>query len=119
MVPGRGWERGGDRAFDEALSAPDLILAEVFSAISKRVRRKEAHVEQLEAAIPTARGVIDDLVGAGTLIDSAAGLSRALSHPIYDCLYIAVAARQGTTLVTADEDQFAAARRARIDVRLL
>lgn len=63
--------------------------------------------------------MIDDLIGAGALVDSDARLSSALSHPIYDCLYIALAARQGTTLVTADEGQFAAARRARIDVRLL
>lgn len=37
----------------------------------------------------------------------------------FDCLYLALAERETLPLVTADEGQFAAARRARIEARLL
>lgn len=53
------------------------------------------------------------------LIAPAVRLMLSLQHPVYDCLYLALAEREGMPLVTADERQFAAARRARIEARLL
>ena len=30
-------------------------------------------------------------------------MACALSHPVYDCLYLALAEREGTRLITADQ----------------
>jgi predicted nucleic acid-binding protein len=53
------------------------------------------------------------------LVSEANRLSWSLDHPIYDCLYIALALRENSTLVTADAKQFAAARKARALARML
>jgi predicted nucleic acid-binding protein len=42
------------------------------------------------------------------LVESAIGISLALRHPVYDCLYLACAVRLGTRLVTADQRLIAA-----------
>lgn len=102
-----------------SLGAPDLILAETFSALSKRARGGLIPRAALAEVVGLVRRSIRGMEPSGPLINEAARLSRALDHSIYDCLYIALAARRDTTLVTADEGQLAAARRARIDVRLL
>lgn len=75
--------------------------------------------EALAEVVGLVRRSIRGMEPSGPLLDEAARLSPVLDHSVYDCLSIALAARQGTTLVTADEGQLAAARRARIDVRLL
>lgn len=44
---------------------------------------------------------------------------RRVDLAVYDCVYLALAEREGAPLVTADEKQFAAAQKARIEARLL
>jgi predicted nucleic acid-binding protein len=113
-----GSERARDLAGDDGLRAPDLILAETFNAIWKRWRRGEATADQLSAALPALTRTLD-LVPLPDLVESAAKLSQQLRHPIYDCAYLAAALASGLPLVTADERQFAMARQARVDARLL
>jgi predicted nucleic acid-binding protein len=48
------------------------------------------------------------------LLKPALELSLELRHPIYDCLYLALAQRRGLPLVTADERLVSAVRRRRI-----
>jgi predicted nucleic acid-binding protein len=38
---------------------------------------------------------------------------------VYDCFYVALAQRDGATLVTADQKQFELARRTRVRAQLL
>jgi predicted nucleic acid-binding protein len=40
-----------------------------------------------------------------------------LRHPIYDCFYLALAQREGASLVTADNKMLGAAKQARVKVR--
>jgi predicted nucleic acid-binding protein len=47
------------------------------------------------------------------------GMALRHGHPVYDCFYLALADREGATIVTVDQAQFELARRARIGVRLL
>lgn len=100
------------------LRAPDLILAETFNAVWKRWRRAEATTEQVPVIVPALRRAIAELVPLADLIEAAGELSIRHRHPIYDCCYLA-AVEPGMTLVTADERQFAVARKARIHARLL
>lgn len=104
---------------EASLGAPDLILIETYNAVWNRWRRREARGAQLDQVIPVLTRALSDLCPVRDLIDTAAALSRQLSHPIYDCLYLALAARDAVALVTADGRMFEAARRARIEARLL
>jgi predicted nucleic acid-binding protein len=118
LLQEEGSERARDLAGDDDLRAPDLILAETFNAIWKRWRRGEATADQLSAALPSLIRTLD-LVPLPDLVEAAAKLSQQLRHPIYDCVYLAAALASGLPLVTADERQFAMARQARVNARLL
>ena len=112
-------ERARELAREGELRAPDLILVETFNAVWKRWRRDEATADQLTATVPSLRRAIDVLIPLPDLVEVAARLSQQLRHSIYDCFYLAAALDARHTLVTADERQFAIARKARIEARLL
>ncbi|MFL6949285.1 MAG: type II toxin-antitoxin system VapC family toxin [Xanthobacteraceae bacterium] len=117
-------EEGADRAAalrstDEELTAPDLIIAEVGSAVWKRAVAKEISRSQAVRAVEIAARLLTQLVPIAELADRAITLAIDLRHPIYDCFYLALAQRENTAIVTADERLFAAARKARIQARLL
>jgi len=84
------------------LIAPSLWLIEAANALWRRAQQgqltkdqvTERLVELLNAPV-TSTAVEDDLI-------AAAGLAMDLGHPIYDCLYLAMAIREGAVLVTAD-----------------
>jgi predicted nucleic acid-binding protein len=85
------------------LVAPDLVFAEVGSAVWKRVRMR-----QLEA--PLARRMVADIANIGVqpvetriLLKDAMGVALSAGITVYDALYLVLAVRLGTQLVTADE----------------
>ncbi len=99
-------EPGADRAAalrGEDLAAPDLILVEVGNVLWKHQRRGVLagadYVDAVEAlqAAPIALTPIADLLRA------AARIAAELDHPLYDCLYLALAMREGLPLVTDDQ----------------
>jgi predicted nucleic acid-binding protein len=45
------------------------------------------------------------------LLRDAVSLALELRHPVYDCLYLALAAQRGTFMVTADQRLVEAVRR--------
>lgn len=102
---------------DHRVSAPDLILLEVHNAIWKRWRRSEARLGQLENLVPLLIDAVDRLHPFAELAAEAAALSRSLRHPIYDCVYLALAARERIPLVTADHQLLKLARQQRIEAR--
>jgi predicted nucleic acid-binding protein len=117
-------EQGADRAAalrstDEDLVAPDLIIAEVGSAVRKRAIGKEISRQQAVRAVDIAARLLTRLVPIAELADRAIALAIDLQHPIYDCFYLALAQRENTAVVTADQRLFAAARKARIEAKLL
>ena len=52
------------------------------------------------------RAAPDLLVPLEELVEDATRLALTLGHPVYDCLYLALAVREKTRLITADR-QFA------------
>jgi predicted nucleic acid-binding protein len=86
--------------------APRLMLTEVAAALR---RKAEGGAIAGEAALQ-ALGAIEEAVDDGTIrltddeefISAALGLALTLGHRVPDCLYLAVAEREGCTLATAD-----------------
>lgn len=109
-------EQGSDAARDifirePDLIAPDLAVAEVFSALWKKWRRGEFGSDQLDE-VPSVLGeLVTRLVPIADLVERAAQMSRSLNHPIYDCFYLALAEREQLPLVTADKRMLEAAAR--------
>ena len=93
------------------LMAPTLLFVEVANALGKRVRRKELSRADAIAAYrdlvsaPIARIAVDE-----QLTDEALELATVLSHSVQDCIYLAVAMRRDTRLLTADRNFAKAAR---------
>ena len=109
-------ESGSDRArllAQAKLEAPDLLFVECANILWKKVRlghltrREAADCLRLLLAMPVA------LVASRELLDSALRLSLELDHPVYDCLYLALALQRRFPLVTADEKLAKAARKQR------
>jgi predicted nucleic acid-binding protein len=101
------------------LIAPPLLLAEVANVLWKRARRGDLTPHDARRCFD---GFLRD---APRLIESAAtetfslGLALAHGHPVYDCLYLALALEQRCDLVTADEKFFRAMSTTLPCVRLL
>ncbi len=90
-------------AEDAELLAPRLLMEEVSNALLTGVRRGRWS----GAAADTARGLLRQL--PVRLVDEPRDLDRAWdlvrrydNHPLYDLLYVALAERRRTQLVTAD-----------------
>lgn len=101
----------------ERLIAPDLVLAEIGNAVRKKLARGIIPREQAVIAARTAARAFDELVPTGLLAFTAIELALDLNHPVYDCFYLALAARERLPLITADDRLRAAAQRARIEAR--
>ena len=89
-------------ASDASFIAPDMILVECANAAWRRVRSREIPRAQAQALLKTLPHWFDSLVPADRLYEAAFEMACELGHPVYDCLYLALAERDGTRLVTAD-----------------
>ena len=96
---------------EPVLIAPDIAFAEVVSALWKKTRRGQYTRDQLELAPAFLHEILAWSVPTSALIDLAAELSSALDHPVYDCLYLALAQRERMPLVSADARMMAVAAR--------
>ena len=100
--------------------APELVLAEIASALWKYVRTNQLKPETAQAMLAQAHKPFTRLVPLEPLLPAAFELAVAIQHPIYDCFYLALAQREGAPLITADKRLAAAARGLPgIEVRLL
>ncbi len=91
-----------DALLDEDLIAPSLWLLEAANALWRRNLRGELSAGEAEERLSelfnapvTSIPIEDDLA-------MAAALAQRLGHPVYDCLYLALAVREETQVVTAD-----------------
>ena len=86
--------------------APRLIVTEFASAMRRKVVAGEVRAEFAVDALDTLRTTIAegllDLAFDETLVSSALTLALTLLHKIPDCMYLALAEREGIALATAD-----------------
>ncbi len=87
---------------EEILLAPDLVVAEVVNTAWKLVRAGEIsrdHGAQIAAGIASC---FTHLVPSTELSRRAYELAVELEHPVYDCLYLALAEQHTDVVVTVD-----------------
>lgn len=87
-----GWE----------LLAPDLLWSEVGNILWKRWRRGELADENAHAILQDLRRVPFRIHPADEIAEAAWSLASRLGRSFYDSLYLALAASQSCSLVTAD-----------------
>jgi predicted nucleic acid-binding protein len=106
-------ESGTDKArtllaSPEPLIAPDWLLVEAANTFFKKVKRSELLQVHAVRHLQNLPEFFETLFPAYQLLDEALRHAFRLRHAVYDCLYLALALREGCALVTADE-KFAAA----------
>ena len=89
-------------ASGEELVAPDLLPVEAANALWKKTTRKELAPREADQALALlfASGLV--LQPTGPLLARAMALAHRLRHPVYDCVYLALAERERARFVTAD-----------------
>ncbi len=103
----------------EPLAAPDILSTEFANVMWAKARRDEIDPSEARRAIVSVSGQGGpELYPSGPLLTRAFDLAWALDHPVYDCVYLALAQELRVPLVTADA-RFAAAARDHEEVRLL
>ena len=83
------------------LIAPDLIAAEFANALWKKVSRREMGDAQAIEAMDILPTMVS-LLPMEAYAKRALEIALQLDHPVYDCVFIAVAEAHATNLVTAD-----------------
>jgi predicted nucleic acid-binding protein len=89
------------------LAAPTLIHAEVGNAIWKKQRRGEFGDDPQLRTLPDRLSSMIETIDETSLLGRALEIAITVDHPIYDCIYLAVAESLDRELVTADERFFA------------
>ena len=84
------------------LFAPRLMASEVGSALSRKARLGEISKKQAAERAAAISEMAVTWTSDESVCPEAVRLSLELNHPVYDCLYLALAQRHGTTMVTAD-----------------
>ena len=98
-------EAGSDAAAalrGEELHAPDWILIECANVLWAKVRRRELTREEADRGMALLIEAPITLAPASELVAEALALAHELAHPVYDCLYLALARARNSPLVTAD-----------------
>lgn len=99
-----------------ALLAPDLMAVEATNAWWKKVRRHEMDRADVEQAVTNLLALDIAWASCSGLIRPAIRLAIDLQHPVYDCLYLALAASRSAALATADDTLACAAGRVGISI---
>jgi predicted nucleic acid-binding protein len=97
-------EEDSDRAaslLGRQLVAPDFMMIECGNALWKRAQRGEIELAQALAGLAGLEQFVA-LMPSRSFALRALEIASELRHPIYDCVFMAVAERLGAPLVTAD-----------------
>ena len=87
---------------DHELIAPELLAVEVANALTSAWRRRTIDGEHADNAIARLPAIIGTFAPDASLVADALILSRLLRHPVYDCMYLALAWRASARVVSLD-----------------
>jgi predicted nucleic acid-binding protein len=85
------------------LIAPDLLVAECANILWKKAQRGELTSEEADLAARLLERADIELMPMRGLLRAATRIAIALSHPAYDCVYLALAMVNGARYATADD----------------
>jgi predicted nucleic acid-binding protein len=86
--------------------APDLLFSETGNAVWKKVRRKELEeIEARQLVIDLAQVAVET-VATRSLVEDALALALTAGITVYDAMYLTLAVRLETEVITGD-DRFA------------
>lgn len=91
--------------------APDLLFAETTNTVWKKVRRQELSAEDGQRLVTDIGRIAVETVSCRALAEDAHHLAHATGQTVYDALYVALAVRLDTGLITADDRLAAALKR--------
>ena len=100
------------------LSGPALILTETANALWKYAISGGMTAEQINAAIRQIHSIVHT-VPDETIMEQAVKLAVAHRHPVYACLYLALALERRAPLATADRRMAALAQQLLIPTELI
>jgi predicted nucleic acid-binding protein len=83
--------------------APELMLTEVANALWRLQRAGQLAADELQQRLSRASELVDVIEPDRHLQVEALALACHLDHPVYDCLYLALARREAAALLTADQ----------------
>jgi predicted nucleic acid-binding protein len=78
------------------------LPVEVANVLWKKTRRGDMTTEEMRPAITSLLDFGLELHQSVGLLARAADLAVSTGHPVYDCLYLALAAKTNAVLATAD-----------------
>ena len=80
---------------------------------------KEISPREADAAFDLVRRSGIDLRPTGPLVPRAMDVARRLGHPVYDCVYLALAEREHATFITADQRLLRRLSARRLDISIV
>ena len=83
--------------------APELMLTEVANALWKLQRAGQLRPEEVQPRLAGAVELVDHIEPDRHLQVEALALACHLDHPVYDCVYLALARREAASLLTTDQ----------------
>ena len=86
--------------------APDLVFSEAGNAVWKKVRRKELSSNDARQLLLDLSRVAVEAVATRGLLEDALALALAVDITVYDAMYLTLAVRLETAVITGD-DRFA------------
>jgi predicted nucleic acid-binding protein len=86
--------------------APDLLYPEVGNAVWKKVRRKELSRTQGQELVADLSRIAVEPFAMGEMLPDALALALAIGTTVYDAMYLTLAVRLDTSVITGD-DRFA------------
>lgn len=93
------------------LEAPDFLPLECANILWKKVRVRDLSREEARALLQLLLQAPVSLAESRRLLEPAIEMSFDLRHPVYDCVYLALALQRQLPLVTADERLVTAVRK--------
>ena len=94
--------------------APDIVIPDICNVVWKKVKNQEVTSVQGQAIVTNVSMIFDHIVPSSELAQRAFGLAVQFNHPVYDCLYLALAERESITLVTDDAKLVSVAKKAKL-----
>jgi len=83
--------------------APDLLFAETTNTVWKKIRRRELSLDEGQRLVGDINRIAVETVSCRVLAADAHALANAVDESVYDALYVTLAIRLNTRMITADD----------------